>query len=64
MINSSKVGRTTDQIAIHGYAMDVGVPDIVEMDRKLGLATSILGARPCLDPISIFKSRDQVIVKG
>ena len=64
MMNSSKVGWTANEMAIHSHAVNVGVPDVAEADRKLGLAASVLGAGPRLDHVGIFKSRDWAMVKG
>jgi len=46
MKNPSKVGGPTNELAIHSHAMDVRVPDIMEMEQELGLATSNFGGAP------------------
>ena len=45
------------------HAMDVWVPDIVEMEWELGSAASNFGALPCFDPFSIFESQNWAVVK-
>jgi hypothetical protein len=50
-------------MTIHGHAVDVRVPDVVETDRELGSATSVLGARPSFDPVSVFKARERAVIE-
>jgi len=59
----SNVCWSTNEMAIHGHAMDVRVPDVMETEGELDFATPLFGARPCFHSFSIFKARDWAVIE-
>jgi hypothetical protein len=49
------MGWHANEIAIHGYTMNVQVPDVMETKGELNFPTTFFGVGPCFHSFGIFK---------